>query len=118
MQYVERYHVDPNSRQIGTAALTSQPAFKGNGLCEERWVLSDKIYLFICTVLKKKKLVRLSFALLARHFESFVKPKCVYLIDNSHSAISILIDCNVLVQKRRNQISGFALGMSDGRQLF
>ena len=55
MQYVERNRVDPNSRQIETAALASQPAFTGNGLCEDRWVLSDKIYLFICTVFEGGK---------------------------------------------------------------
>jgi hypothetical protein len=71
MQYVERNRVDPNSRQIETAALASQPAFTRNGLCEDRWVLSDKRYLFICTVFEKKKLVRLSFALLAQTFRVF-----------------------------------------------
>jgi hypothetical protein len=52
MQYVERNHMDPNSRQIGTATLASQPAFTGNGLCEDRWVLSDKICVFVCTVVE------------------------------------------------------------------
>jgi hypothetical protein len=73
MQYVERNRADPNSRHTGTAALVSQPAFTENGLCEDRWVLSDKIYLFTCTVFekKKKKLVRLPFSHPAQIFRVF-----------------------------------------------
>jgi hypothetical protein len=72
MQYVERNRVDPNSRQIGTAAFASQPAFMGNGLCEDRWVLSDKIYLLICTMVEGGgNLVRLSFSHPAQTFRVF-----------------------------------------------
>ena len=56
MQYIERNRLDTNSRHTGIAALASQPAFTGNGLCGDQWVLSDKIYLFICTVFEKKNL--------------------------------------------------------------
>jgi hypothetical protein len=41
MRYVERNRLNPNSRQIGIVAFASLPAVTGNGMCEERWVLSD-----------------------------------------------------------------------------